>query len=112
MGILKDWLSTTLHHVLTQDKPATTITLEDLKPHALPARQCLKLLTDIKTQEKDFQQSKEESALTELRTTLGIEYAYIQSSESQEKESSSGQGKNTFVGEPSPHRYPTGIPDS
>jgi hypothetical protein len=70
VGILKDWLSTTLHHALTQDKPATTITLEDLKPHALPARQCLKLLTDIQTQEEDFQQSKEESALTGLKRSL------------------------------------------
>jgi hypothetical protein len=112
VGMLKDWLSTTLYDVLNQNKKVSTMTLTDLKRNARPTKQCLKIFKQIKEGEKNFEESLEDLETLRLGLGLNSDNEKGKGSESIQvkQESSPNQGKNRVVGQPSPTRYSTGLP--
>ncbi len=112
VGMCKDWLTETLIAVLDSSSPAPTITLSDLKRHARPVSQCLKILQAIQQGEKKLSNSQEE--IGQLHKALGLSQKLNGANEtatfSDNKQQDAGYSgrKRSQVGQPLPRRYTVG----
>lgn len=102
IGILKDWLYTTLTAVLNQNENARTLTLKDLERYAWSSQQCVVMLAEAKEGEKKLEDRKE--IQNELRAALGLDVASQAKPPVQQQPSKQGRR----VGESLPRRLPVG----
>ena len=80
MGILKQWLTRTLHSVLRRG--TTTIVREDLETQALSVLQCQKILSE--TAEGESQSAEPAEARRALQCRLGLQAGVVRAKEPDE----------------------------